>query len=116
MVMLWRSLRAVLRKESWIFCCAALVAICRSPSFRLDAAPLSLGRAIGRSVFRAEALQYGVGRRFSTAPPKPQPGSICLYWAGVYNREFQRGALFVTDVSFPTDFNTNLLMMFRWVH
>jgi uncharacterized membrane protein len=29
---------------------------------------------------------------------------------------FRKGALPVTDVSLPTDFNTNLLMLFRWIH
>src|SRR3974377_1066938 len=31
--MLCLSLRAVLRNESWIFCCAGLASICRSPFF-----------------------------------------------------------------------------------
>src|SRR5882672_10077095 len=113
MVMLWRSLRAVLRKESCIFCCAGLVSICRSPSFGLDAAPVSLGRAISRSVFRAESYNTALDRAFQPHTlNRPNSGAGQFAFAGPASTIVSsREELLVIDVSLPTDFNTNLLMM-----
>src|SRR5580693_6076218 len=112
--MLCRSFRAVLRKESWMFCCAGLASICRSP-FSFEPRHELRGGQLARPACRP--LQYGLGPCFSTycqiinnsrtipaftAPDGLFPSllrrspdknrAVPFPPAAIYNRQFQRQA------------------------
>src|SRR5260370_32576578 len=51
--------------------------------------------------------------------PKTRPGFISRashLQSSVPEQSFRIGALTLTNISLPTDFQTNLLMLFRWLH
>src|SRR6266446_3743222 len=57
----------------------------------------------------------------SSFPPRDQPGFIFISLAShlqssVPEQSFRTGALTLTNINLPTDFQTNLLMLFRWLH
>src|ERR1700730_2956678 len=52
-------------------------------------------------------------------PPENRPGFISLashLQSSVPEQRFRIGALTLTNINLPTDFQTNLLMLFRWLH
>src|ERR1700730_13190066 len=52
-------------------------------------------------------------------PPENRPGFISLashLQSSLPEQSFRIGALTLTDINLPTDFTTNLLMLFRWLH
>jgi uncharacterized membrane protein len=57
--------------------------------------------------------------RLKSVRPKNRPGFISRashLQSSVPERRFRIGALTLSHINFPTDFETNLLMLFRWLH
>jgi uncharacterized membrane protein len=70
------------------------------------------------NILRSGAASGATSDRF---PDFVKTGPISFPSPAIYNRQFRTkvvelGALTVSHIDLPTDFNTNLLMLFRWLH
>src|ERR1043165_9894237 len=131
MVIVALSLRAVLRKESWMFC--AGLSICRSPLSKNRHAPRG-AKAPTRPncvhtirwrgpLFNLQRMNFALLE--SPCSPAPvtgnvvgRPGTLCLapYAPGGTVHITTAIAAFQLHVSLPGGGATNVLMLVRWIH
>src|SRR3984893_8134486 len=127
-----------------MFCCAGLASILPISFVLVRGRAASIGKGNRRQLSSYRLLQYGLVKRFSPSGPIifsgdgpslgapkansgrlksvrpkkstgfhfPRPPSTIVS----SRREFRIGAMTLTNINLPTDFQTNLLMLFRWLH
>src|SRR5215475_7063350 len=103
-----------------MFCCAGLFSICRSPLEQVRCIASNAGEGkLAAHLFCAESYNTAWDAAFQPYPIFITAGArrTSFPFLVAQSRIDHQGKEFVVaEVTLPSNFNTNLLMMFRWFH